>query len=690
MPVGYKCSTNANCASGWCDGSPTWGCRGTCRAKISDGNPCRNGDGNSCSSGQCTCGYCGRRQNTWRRCSTNDNCKSGWCDGRPTYGCRGTCKSKVRDGGRCINGDGNSCSSGQCTCGYCGRKLGNYRRCSTNDNCASGWCNGRNTIGCGGTCQRKRRDYESCLTTLGTGTGDNDHCESGRCEKVSRVTAICSPKNGFRAGSRCNEDTDCDVTKSLWCKGGSLLSSGICTQCPAKCKDGCNAIFDNMSNMKCGRMTTFDHALNELKKVAKPLVDFIECMLPFPLRGCALEAGVSAASCLNPSTPCKIKLGGKTSSCLAINNAGLSFNYHAGPISLSGSVNPTGGFIVDADISGGKVNLEMYGKVSVKARASIKTTGRKTVRLVDKKLYLTDNTRSCRYPTRGRTACQPKMLYRKVLMVGFMPVIVEVKAQAVVHYSLTLETQGAFEAEISYNNEHVIKINKAKATFDPSKGVDFDVGFGSNFNKQVTKKLVVNANVKLVAVFSIGPEITVSVNGMPMRMFTAMRLVAEGELGLRSSYPSRPCLTGSLKAGIGLDAGIEVDLSIPDPGELAAMACHGAIKMACKYGPLKAASCLGKALTGKSLCDEMGGLCDDLKKEISKITPEFLGRTFSGTAIKLRPSFALFSPTGKAFCPHGQRQIASKSMNIGNGRLRGGGGGKPIKTCGAPGVSKSC
>ena len=157
MPNDFLCSTNDNCESGWCDGRHTYGCHGTCKPKVPDNQFCRGlSDGNSCISGQCTCNKCGKKLANGQKCSTNDNCASGWCDSQTgvTYDCRGTCTNKVPYGHECRNGnDVKSCSQGQCTCGYCGRKLPAGYDCATNDNCVSGSCGGWFTVGCKGKCK---------------------------------------------------------------------------------------------------------------------------------------------------------------------------------------------------------------------------------------------------------------------------------------------------------------------------------------------------------------------------------------------------------------------------------------------------------------------------------------------------------------------------------------------------------
>ena len=266
------------------------------------------------------------------------------------------------------------------------------------------------------------------------GSGDNNNCKSGRCEKISATDALCAPKNGFKEGTKCNEDTDCDKSKSLWCKGGSFYESGTCKQCPANCPDGCNSLFNLKDNMKCGRMTTFDHAADLAKKLGKPIVDFVNCLLPETLVGCAADAAGGAVECLNPATPCKLKLGGKGSKCLALKDAGLSYNYKSGPLTISGSVTPTGGMAVEADITNGKSSVQLFGKVAVKADITIKASASGSVPLTKKKLYLTDCKGKicniCKNPT-SKLSCRPKLLYRKMFKAGYVPIIVEVKVQAV-------------------------------------------------------------------------------------------------------------------------------------------------------------------------------------------------------------------------------------------------------------------
>ena len=622
-------------------------------------------------------------------CSTNDNCQSGWCNGVFTTGCRGKCKSKTPDGQRCQGAnDGNSCASGQCTCGFCGRKMRDSFSCSTNNNCQSGWCNGVFTTGCRGKCKSKTSDYGNCPLNI-HGSGDNNNCKSGRCEKVSATKAICAPRNGFREGSACNEDADCDKTKSLWCKGGSFYSSGVCTRCPSKCPDGCNAIFNQMSKMKCGRMTTFDHAVDLAKKISKPIVEFLDCLAPKnQFVACSKDVVKGFASCLDPSTPCKIKLGGQGSACLAFTNPGLSYNYQSKYVTLSGSVKPIGGVSVEADITDGKINLAMYGRIAVKAQAVLQATASKTTKY-RRKLYLVDcvgkKCSICKTPT-SKLRCRPMILYMKAFVIGYVPVIIELKIQAVAELSLEMKTEATFKASLSYDNDAIVSIKRAIATFDPSKGVKLDVAFSDNFDKQIQKTLVIEGGVGMKGVIRVGAEITVAVNGIPITIFPAARLVAEGNMQLTNAG----CLTGSFAAGIGLDAGISLGFVVPNPAPLMGAVCRALVETTCNMPGLNVLNCAVKVATKVEPCKEAQGLCGKLEGEIAKLVPENLGKTFTGSTNIIKATFASFNVTGKVYCAGGQMPFVSGTDDVMTGKLEGGGGGSGIKTCGAPGVSRKC
>lgn len=674
---GQRCATNNNCQSGWCRGTWTFGCRGVCRSKAYDGVSCS--DSNYCRSGQCTCNKCGRKQPDNSKCATNDNCQSGWCHGTYTFGCRGVCKGKIRDGQPCYNGDSKSCVSGQCTCGYCGRKLPVNSKCATNDNCLSGWCNGIYTIGCRGYCKDRIIDYQQCPLN------DDNECVNGRCEGVSPSRRYCSPMNGFRAGFWCNEDIDCDKTKSMYCKGGSFLTSGKCVGCPSNCPDGCNALFDRPSNMKCGRMTTFDHAASAAEKMVQPLIDFIECMSPIPLGSCGQDLLNSAASCFDTSTPCSIKLGGIGSKCLAV-SAKVSYkSTFKNALTLSGDISPTLGLEVEADLTDMDMKIAVHGKIAVNSKIEFNLKKGQRLQNRRQKLYLSDcDTKKCRY-CRDLTgkSCKPKTVYRKILKAGYLPVIIEVKIQAVALLEFDAHADADATATLTYNNDEVIAFEKAEINFDPETGVDASVSFKKNFNKNIMKTINIQGGLTVKGVMRIGPEVTVAVNGVPFKLLPAVRFVLEGNL---KAQTAGRCVTGSMAAGIGLDAGILMDMSLPSPGELMELACIASVNLVKTAVPAaKAADCLAKVAIGISAED----LCTELSKEVKKLVPESLGVVVEKTAVIVPAEMFSIYLTGGNYCPNGKETFISELGNIGNDkRLCGGGGGKGVNTSGAPKKSK--
>ena len=81
-------------------------------------------------------------------------------------------------------------------------------------------------------------------------------------------------------------------------------------------------------------------------------------------------------------------------------------------------------------------------------------------------------------------------------------------------------------------------------------------------------------------------------------------------------------------------------------------------------------------------------MCTDMSKEVKKLTPKSLGKTFTDTAIIVQSKFSKFSPTGKQYCVDGVKKFFSETGSVGAGKLSGGGGGTGIETCGAPGQLK--
>ena len=239
MKENLPCSTNGDCQSGMCFGQVIAGCRGRCKPKISDGQGCPSSGARGCSSGRCTCGYCGIKMRDNFACSQNDHCQSGHCFGLVITGCRGRCKPKTSDGQRCPSSSASGCSSGRCTCGYCGIKMRDNYACSTNNDCQNGLCFGAITIGCRGRC--KTPDGRRCPSG-GARSCASSRCTCGYCGNKVRNSLPCSSNIGCQSGycyglikagcrGRCRPKTPVKTPDGQKCpsNGAGGCTSGRCT-----------------------------------------------------------------------------------------------------------------------------------------------------------------------------------------------------------------------------------------------------------------------------------------------------------------------------------------------------------------------------------------------------------------------------------------------------------------------------
>ena len=172
-------------------------CTGTCIEKINDGQSCsrdtqkimwadptligESGDDDACKSGLCQCGTCASSGKVpdWKKCKSDRECATtSYCDCpsgllSTCALCAGTCKKKEGPGGKCEWDDDDECKSANCMCGTCTdstRKHANGQKCDGNGECTSGYCKGNFVTGCLGTCERKRKQGESCNAITGDDT----------------------------------------------------------------------------------------------------------------------------------------------------------------------------------------------------------------------------------------------------------------------------------------------------------------------------------------------------------------------------------------------------------------------------------------------------------------------------------------------------------------------------------------
>jgi len=238
LPNEKTCATNDNCSSDWCEkAAGNTACTGKCKPRRATGTACYNDDGNSCSTGQCTCGFCGNKLPNEKTCATNDNCDSNWCEkAAGTTACNGECKPKKNDFSACYNDDANSCISETCTCNTCaGRRRSRLPNrtptitCATNANCVSGWCEGGGG-GCHGECKPTRKSGTACYS------GDGESCEDGQC-----TCGICGKKH--IGGKKCSTNDNC--VSPLGCNGPLLADTfagamrGPTVDCAGTCDERC-------------------------------------------------------------------------------------------------------------------------------------------------------------------------------------------------------------------------------------------------------------------------------------------------------------------------------------------------------------------------------------------------------------------------------------------------------------------
>jgi len=188
----------------------------------------------ACQSGKCVCGTCAevssKRLRDDKKCVFDGHCASGWCQGRVTINCEGSCKPKRRslDSAYCdlLGCLGSSCVSNKEVCGKCtksNKKVPDGYKCSVTEDCESGYCEGSVTIGCNGRCRAKRKPGTPawCFGPV---------CKSGSCETNKEICGTCA--NGSKKVSndkKCSFDKECD---SGYCSG--WWTPGCAGRCKTK------------------------------------------------------------------------------------------------------------------------------------------------------------------------------------------------------------------------------------------------------------------------------------------------------------------------------------------------------------------------------------------------------------------------------------------------------------------------
>ena len=588
--------------------------------------------------------------------------------------------SQINDGKSCLKsilrplGDGNSCKSKECTCGTCGKKLDNGLSCTTNENCKSGWCGPEVSLFCTGTCRGRKRDYEECSLEF-FDSGDDSSCASGNCLAVSFTKAVCAPKKGFKEGSQCNEDVDCDKTQNLWCKGGAFYSTGRCRQCPARCPDGCNALFNQ--DLQCGRKTFIERIAEEIRDVGTAIAHFFECLVPDTVKSCISDVVRSAKDCLNVKKPCRVKMGGKGSSCLAVEETRLSYKHEEGSLGMSGDVTTKGAFGVTVDFTNGKIIADFSGSFGINQNLNIKADKAHVQPRITKKLYLTDcegtKCLPCSNPTNSYS-CLPKTVFRRAFVIGYMPVIIEMKVQIVAYIDFEVKAMGGFNITTSYNKAEAVKINSAKAILDFSSGGSLKVSIDKALKRDLARTVVIRNGIDIMAAVRIGPEISFVIDGIPINIFTGIRFTIDGlvpKLPVRST--TSLCLDGYFKAGLGVDVGIGIDAREMSFSRLLGSACSGVVTVACYLD--KAVNCMAQAIkAGKTKfhpCNKMKTYCSIMEKKVASVFLFQMGKSEYATDVQIPVEYLPILVNGFKICEGSPYKQSNLSATIGSTTLQG-------------------
>ncbi|CAE8723074.1 unnamed protein product [Polarella glacialis] len=256
VPDGSVCTSNSDCTSVWCEGRGS--CSGRCKARKADGTRISCTDVISIGSGGCDynicearagkCGVCGNTVPDGSTCSENPDCKSGWCEGFPSVGCKGTCKPKLDDGVKISCNDPtkvssagcdyNQCKAGQGKCGICGAKVPSGTPCSAQSDCSSGVCRLPTGIlgtsaGCNGMCVDPLPDG-STLPRLSWPI-KGAYYDYSECKAKNGICGVCGTTVG--EGALCSASSDCATATTTGpglCCGG-LAGGRISVNCQGTC-----------------------------------------------------------------------------------------------------------------------------------------------------------------------------------------------------------------------------------------------------------------------------------------------------------------------------------------------------------------------------------------------------------------------------------------------------------------------
>jgi hypothetical protein len=210
VPNGGACKSPLECQDGYCEGSTSPGCAGTCHAFAATGAACGTGAVTCRRSDICTNSICVARAAQGGACASSSDCSDGlFCNNH-------ICQTASAEGGPCTGGGfASDCQAGL----YCDRSV------------TSPVCKKRIDTGGACTSSGQCRDGLACST-------------QNVCQTIADVGQSCST-------SACAEDASCDATAT--CKlGGQLGSDCASSSC------GLNLYCD--ANKKCVQKIPFGGA----------------------------------------------------------------------------------------------------------------------------------------------------------------------------------------------------------------------------------------------------------------------------------------------------------------------------------------------------------------------------------------------------------------------------------------------
>ena len=437
-------------------------------------------------------------------------------------------------------------------------------------------------------------------------------------------------------------------------------------------------------NLKCGRKTFFEQVAEELRDVGTAIATFFECLVPDRLKSCVSDAIRSAKSCLSLDKPCKVQLGGKGSSCLAIKKTRQYFDYKEGLLRMSGDIDTKGAFSTSFEFTNSKLTIDFTGSIGFNNNIVILAHRAHVQPKISKKLYLTDcigaKCLPCSSPTKSYK-CLPETVFRRVFVIGYMPVLIEVKIQLVAFIDLEIKAMDRFNISTSHKKEGAININSARVELDLVRGVSLHISLNKDFERKFLKTILIQSGVDIMAAIRIGPEITFSVNGIPLSVFAGIRFAMEGLIPkLPPNDITSACVDGYFKFGIGVDVGVGADTREITISRFLGTACSGIVTVACYLD--KAVNCMAQAIkAGKTKfhpCEKMKTYCSIMEKKVAALLPFQLGKSFYGTDVKIPVPYVDTPPNRFAFCNGSAYTFKAVSATIGSTKLYGGGGGKKL------------